>query len=57
VCPYRSRISFLTLIGKNKERKVSSDVGRRVIPGTIAQIRPKPRRGGAKEFRPKSSII
>jgi hypothetical protein len=46
--PCRSRISFLTLIKKNKERKDASDVGKRATFGITTQIRPKPRREGAK---------
>jgi 3-dehydroquinate dehydratase len=33
---------------KNKERDDASHVGRRAISGITAQIRPNPRRGGAK---------
>jgi hypothetical protein len=48
VCPYRSRIFSLKLTEKIKEREDVAHVGRRAISRIIAQIRPNPRRGGAK---------
>jgi hypothetical protein len=51
VCPCRSRIFYLTLAGKSKEREDASHAGRRATSGTAVQIWPNPQRGGAKARR------
>jgi hypothetical protein len=49
--PCRSRIFYLTLTGKSKEREDASHAGRRATSGTTVQIWPNPQRGGAKARR------